>query len=94
MSEDLEKMLRNTLDEADRYRKRVLIGSTVLAAVVFALLFRIEALSRTADVKAMLPFIVAAILVGQITPAVITWGIIAQSTRRILKAIQLMSMNG
>jgi len=94
MSEDLERMLRNALDEADRYRKRVLIGSAVLGLVVFALLFRLEGLSRTADVKAMLPFIVAVILVGQVTPAVITWGIIAQSTRRILKAIQLLSMNG
>jgi hypothetical protein len=94
MPEDLEKMLRNALDDADRYRKRVLIGSAALAAVVLALLFRIEVLSRTADVRAMLPFIVAAILVGQITPAVITWGIIAQSTRRILKAIQLLSMSG
>jgi hypothetical protein len=94
MSEDLERMLRNALDEADRYRKRVLIGSAVLGLVVFALLFRLEGLSRTSDVKAMLPFIVAVILVGQVTPAVITWGIIAQSTRRILKAIQLLSMNG
>jgi hypothetical protein len=94
MSQDLERMLRNALDEADRYRKRMLIGSAVLAAVVFALLFRVEGLSRTADVKGMLPFVVAAVLVGQVTTAVITWGIIAQSTRRILKAIQLLSMNG
>jgi hypothetical protein len=93
MSEDLERMLRNALNEADRYRRRVLLGSVVLGAVVFALLFKIDHLSRTADVKEMLPFIVATILVGQVTPAVITWGIVAQSTRKILKAIELLSMN-
>jgi hypothetical protein len=93
MSEDLERMLRNALDDADRYRKRVLLGSVTLGAVVFALLFWIEHLSRTADLKAMLPFILATILAGQVTPAVITWGIVAQSTRKILKAIELLSMS-
>ncbi len=39
MSEDLERMLRNALNEADRYRRRVLFGSVALGAVVFALLF-------------------------------------------------------
>ena len=93
MSEDMERMLRNALDEAERYRKRVLLGSAALGGVVFGLLLWLEHLSRTADVKAMLPFIVATILVGQVTPAVITWGIVAQSTRKILKAIELLSMN-
>lgn len=91
MSQDLEKMLRNALDEADRYRKRVLLGTAVLGAVAVALLVRLEYLSRTADVREMLPFVVAVILVGQVTPAVTTWGIVTQSTRKILKAIELLS---
>jgi hypothetical protein len=91
MSEDMERMLRNALDETERYRKRVLIGSAVLGGTVFALLFWLEHLSQGADIKTMLPFIVAAILCGQVTTAVITWGVLAQSTRRILKAIELLS---
>jgi hypothetical protein len=91
MSEDMERMLRNALDETERYRKRVLLGSAVLGGTVFALLLWLEHLSQTADIKAMLPFIVAAVLAGQVTTAVITWGIVAQSTRKILKAMELLS---
>ena len=93
MSEDMERMLRNALDETERYRKRTLLGSAVLGGIVFALLLWLEYLSQVADTKVMLPFIVATILGGQVTTAVITWGMVAQSTRKILKAIELLSSN-
>ncbi len=91
MTQNLESMLRKALDEADRYRRRVLIVSTLLAATVAGGLFWLDHLSRTADVKTMLVCAVATVLVGQVTPAVITWGIVSDATRKILKSIELLS---
>jgi hypothetical protein len=91
MSQDLENMLRKALDEADRYRKRTVLGSAILAATVAGGLLWLDHLSRTADLKTMLLIAVATILVGQVVPAVITWGIVADATRKILKSIQLLS---
>jgi hypothetical protein len=89
MSNDLELLLRKALDETDRYQRRVLRGAILLGAATCALLLWLEHISRTTDVKGMLPFVVAVLLVGQVAPAVVTWGRIADSTRKILKAIEL-----
>ncbi|MGA2116522.1 MAG: hypothetical protein ABSH56_17420 [Bryobacteraceae bacterium] len=91
MSQDLETMLRKAIDEAARYRRRTIIGSAVLAAAVWAGLLWLDYLRRTSDVKTMVLFAVAIILVGQVAPAVITWGLVAEATKSILRSIQLLS---
>ena len=91
MSQDLEGVLRASLDEADRYRKRTVCGSVILAVAVFAGLFWLDHLSRTADVKTILIFAVATLLVAQVTVAVATWGVITLAARKTLKAIELLA---
>lgn len=91
MSQDLEQILRKSLDEADRYRRRVVIVFSVLAGLVAAGLGCIDHLKQTGDIKTMLFFSVGLILVAQVAVGVVTWGVVATAARRILKAIELLS---
>lgn len=91
MSEDLERILRKSLDEADRYRKRVVVVFFLLAATVAAGLGWIDHLRGASDVKAMLFFSVVTLLIGQVAVAVATWGVVTTVGRRILKAVELLS---
>jgi hypothetical protein len=91
MSEDLEKILRKSLDEADRYRKRVILGSFILACIVAAGLGWLDHLRGQADVKTMLFFGVVTLLISQVAVAVVTWGVVTDLARKTLKAIELLS---
>ncbi len=91
MSNDLEQILRKSLAEADNYRRRSVVVSCILAAAVVGGLGVLDHLMRKADVKQMLLFAVATVLVSQVTVAVVTWGVIATAARRVLKAIELLS---
>ena len=91
MSQNFEQILRKSLDEADRYRRRVILVFSLLACVVAAGLGWLDHLSRTADVRTMLAFAVATLLVGQVAVAVATWGVVTMMTRKTLKAIELLS---
>jgi hypothetical protein len=92
MAQDLEQILRKTLDEADHYRKRWIMGSAVLAGIVMAGLGFLDHLRATGgDVRRMVFFAVAVLLTGQVTVAVVTWSVVAAMGRRLLKAIELIS---
>jgi hypothetical protein len=91
MSDDLEKILRKSLDEADRYRKRVILGSFILACIVAAGLGWLDRLKGQADVNTMLFFGVVTLLISQVAVAVVTWGVVTDLARKTLKAIELLS---
>lgn len=91
MSDDLERTLRKALDEADRYRKRVVVMSSALALTVAGGLFTVDHFRQMADIGRMVLFGVATLLIGQVAVAVVTWGVMVESTRKTLKAIELMN---
>jgi hypothetical protein len=90
MSEDLEKILRKSLDEADRYRKRVILGSFILACIVAAGLGWLDHLKGQADVKTMLFFNVVTLLITSCCCGR-HLGVVTDLARKTLKAIELLS---
>lgn len=91
MSDDLERMLRRSLDQADRFKKQMILFFLFLIAVQCAGMGWLVHLSGVGDMKAMLILAVVIILAGQVTEAALTWAVVAGMTRTILKMIDLQS---
>ncbi len=91
MSQDFESILRKSLNEADRARKRLILVFLILFLAVQVGLVWLGHLSRTVDVRTLVICSVAVLLVGEVATAVVTWGIVAESTKKTLKAIELLS---
>jgi hypothetical protein len=91
MPQDFENILRKSLDEVDRARKRIILAFLILFFAVQAGLVWLGHLSQTADIKTMVICSVAILLVGEVAAAVVTWGIVVEATRKTLKAIALLS---
>jgi hypothetical protein len=91
MSQDLETILRKSLDNFDRTRKIFLLFFIFEIFAVMAGLVWLGHLENIADVRTMLIWSVVIILVGQVC----TTGALALFTMtlsgRILKAIELLS---
>ena len=85
MSQDFEQILRKSLDDAENYRRRVIVVFFILAGAVAGGLGVLDHIKGTADVKQMLFFAVATLLVSQLAVAVVTWGVVANAAKRILK---------
>ena len=91
MSQDLENILRKSLSEVDHARKRFILVFLILFFAVQAGLVWLGHLSQTADVKTMLICSVAVLLVGEVATAVVSWSVVTAMTRKMLKAIELLS---
>jgi hypothetical protein len=91
MTQDLETILRKSLDEVDHAGKRLILVFLILFIAVQAGLVWLGHLGQTADVQAMLISSVAVLLVAQAATAVVSWSVVIAMTRKTLKAIELLS---
>jgi hypothetical protein len=91
MTQDLETMLRKSLDEVDRSIKIQQATCLLLSIIVVAGLLWLRLLSETADVKTMLLISVSLLLSGQVATLVSCNHLVATMTRKTLKAIELLS---
>ncbi len=91
MIQDLETILRKSLDEVDRARRRLIVIFLLMSIVVVAGLVWLDRLNKTADVKTMLVYSVVVLLVAQGANLVVSCAFVTAMTRRTLKAIELLS---
>ena len=91
MPEDLESILRKSLDEVDRDRKRMKRTFAILAIPLLAAIVVQGYISTIADIKFLLVYSVAILFLAEVGLALRTWMIVADSTRKVLKAIELLS---
>jgi hypothetical protein len=91
MTQDLETILRKSLDEADRSIKIMLpIFVIELAGVVAGVLW-VDHLSKTSDVKTMLLISLVVIVLAQANSLLLSCVFVTAMTRKTLKAIDLLS---
>jgi len=91
MTEDLESILRKSLDEVDRNNKRMKRTVVVLVAAVVIGLEVLAFLSLKIDVKTLIMSEFGFLFLAETALALRTWMTVASSTRRVLKAIELLS---
>jgi biotin transporter BioY len=91
MTQDLETILRKSLDQTDRSIKVLLACWFFMAVAVVAGLLWLAHLSNTADVKAMIVASVVIILLALSVNLTLTCVFVAAMTRKTLKAIELLS---
>jgi hypothetical protein len=91
MTQDLETILRKSLNQTDRSMKGILVCWVFMAAAVAGGLLWLQHLSETADVKTMIVFSVVIVLFGLSNCLLLTCVVVIAMTRRVLKAIELMS---
>jgi len=91
MTQDLETILRKSLDEVDRGRKFLLALFLLLQIGVIAGGLWVAHLSETADVRTMLLFSVVVIVLNQAAGTILSCGFVTAVTRKTLKAIELLS---
>ena len=91
MPEDLESILRRSLDEVDRNNKRMNRTAVILVVAVITGLLALSALSLIIDVKTLIMSEFGLLFLAEVALALRTWMTVASSTRRVLKAIELLS---
>jgi len=91
MTEDLETILRKSLDQIDRENKRMKRTSVILIVVIVVGLEVLAFLSLKIDVKTLVMSEVGFLALAEVALALRTWITVASSTRKILKAIELLS---
>jgi hypothetical protein len=91
MSQDFENILRKSLSEADRARKRMFLVLVVLFVGMQGGLVWLGHASQTADVKTLVIYSVVLLWAGEVATAVLTWAIVTAATRKTLKAIELLA---
>jgi hypothetical protein len=91
MTQDLEAVLRKSLDEADRGVKVLSTIFILMTVLVAAGLLYLAHLPKTADVKTMLLFSVVIIVINQAVSATVSCVFMTAMTRKTLKAIELSS---
>lgn len=91
MTQDLEVTLRKSLDEVDRGVRLFIATWLLMTTLVVVGLVWLGHLSRTSDVKTMLLVAVITLLFSQSVNLVLSSAIMANMTRKTLKAIQILS---
>ncbi len=91
MTQDLETILRKSLDEADRINKVLVATCLFEMIVVVAGVLWLGRLSKTGDVKTMLLISVVVLLVAQALNLALSSAVVTSMTRKTLKAIELLS---
>ena len=91
MTQDLEVTLRKSLDEVDRGVRLFIATWLLMTTLVVVGLVWLGHLSRTSDVKTMLLVAVITLLFSQSVNLVLSSAIMANLTRKTLKAIQILS---
>ena len=91
MTQDLETTLRKSLDEVDRGVRLFIATWLLMATLVVVGLVWLGHLSRTSDVKTMLLVAVITLLFSQSVNLVLSSAIMANMTRKTLKAIEILS---
>lgn len=91
MTQDLETTLRRSLDHVDRVMKLFLATWLLMFILVVAGLLWLNHLSGTADVRTMLIYVVVVILFAQSVTMLLSCVLTTSMTRKILKAIELLS---
>jgi uncharacterized membrane protein len=91
MPEDLESILRKSLDQVDRDNKRLKRTSVILVVIVVVSLEVLAYLSLRMDVKTLVMSEFGILVLAEVALALRTWMTVASSTRKILKAIELLS---
>lgn len=93
MTQDLETILRKSLDEADRNFKMFVAIWIFMAIADVAGLVCVDYLSKTADVRTILFLSVVVLLVSYGVYFILTCAYVTIMTRKTLKAIELLSRN-
>jgi hypothetical protein len=87
---DIESVLRKSPDEVDRNNKRMKRKSVILNRFVVGLEV-LAFLSLKMDVKTLVMSEFGFVVLAEAALALRTWMTVASSTRKILKAIELLS---
>ena len=91
MTQDLETILRKSLDQTDRSIRFVIAMWLLMTILVVAGLLWLGHLSQTGDVKTMLLVSVVVLLFAQSVDLLLTYVVVAAVSRKTLKAIQLLA---
>jgi uncharacterized membrane protein YoaK (UPF0700 family) len=91
MTQDLETILRKSLDEADRNFRRFVAIWIFMAIADIAGLVCVYYGWRTADVRTLLFYSVVVLLVSYGVYFILTCAYVTVMTRKTLKAIELLS---
>lgn len=91
MSEDLESILRKSLDEVDRNNKRMKRMIVILGGTVAVGLEGLAYLSLKIDLKTLIMAEFGFLFLADVALALRTWIAVASSTTKVLKAIELLS---
>jgi hypothetical protein len=91
MTQDLETILRKSLDETDHGIKALLALFLLMLVGVVAGVLWVAHLSETSDVKTMLLFSLVVIVLNQAAETILSCGFVTAMTRKTLKAIELLS---
>ena len=91
MPQELETLLRKSLDDVDRARKKQIAAGAVFLGLFVAMAFRISFTAGGNDVRAVVreSFQLVAFVIGFCAFAICVF--IARMTQKILKAIELLS---
>jgi hypothetical protein len=91
MPQELELILRKSLDDVGRARKRQIAVGALFLCLSVAMAFRISFTAGTNDVRALVreSFQLIAFVIGFCTFAICVF--VARMTQKILKAIELLS---
>jgi uncharacterized membrane protein len=93
MTQDLETILRKSLDDADRQFKIYIAIWIFMAVCDIAGLLCVYYVYRTGDVRTMLALSVVVLLVSQGIYFILTCAYVTVMTRKTLKAFELSSQD-
>lgn len=93
MSQETDNILRKSLDEVDRIRKRQSIVFVILLCVMIGLLVWLALASENpaTDVRKMILFSVCVLIFGMVYVAMAFAMLQSRMTLKVLKAIELLS---
>jgi hypothetical protein len=93
MSEETDSILRKSLDEVDRLRKRQTVAFVILLGVVMGMLIWLGHISENPaiDVRKVILFAVCVLFLAMVYVAMAFAMVQSRMTLKILKAIELLS---
>jgi hypothetical protein len=93
MSQEIENILRKSLDDVDRVRKRQTLGFVILFCIMLGLFYWFGHICENpaTDIRKILYYAVFVLFLGMVYVAMAIAMVQSRMTLKILKAIELLS---